>query len=651
MDETPQSNPAPRPDRPLLVYDAKCGFCRRWVARWQDRTGDRIEYAPNAAAAQLYPQLTPALLARTVVLLTPDGEVLTGAEAVLTALSHAPSRGWGCWGAWRLWAYHRIPGLAAITELLYGFVARHRQGASVLSNAFSGRDPSPSTYTLAGWVFLRLLGLCFLIAFVSLWRQIHGLVGDDGILPAADYLSWARNALGSACYWKLPTVCWLSTDGAFLNVLCGTGVVMSVLLIIGVAPIPVLALLWLLYLSLSVVGQAFLSFQWDLLLLETGLVAMFLAPTDWRPRLAMLARPSGLGVWLGRVLLFKLMFLSGVTKLLSGDPTWRDLTALDVHYQTQPLPSWIGWHAHHLPESFGRFSVGTMYVIEIGLPFLIFAPRRLRHAAAIGLILLQVLIAATGNYCFFNLLAVTLCLLLLDDQVLRRLIPRPGRERLRIEPRCVYEGFGPRTGRSLANAAGVVILLISLSSLVREMVRTQRRSALPASVVAVLDAADGLVLHNGGNFLLSLTDPMRTINGYGLFRVMTTKRPEIIIEASNDGLTWTEYELPWKPGDPQRRPRFVAPHQPRLDWQMWFAALNPDGNAYWLSNLAQRLLEGSPAVVDLFAWSPDAPPRYIRFMYYRYEFTDPATRRATGRWWQRERLGPLTAPISLSPKE
>ena len=125
MDETPQSNPAPRPDRPLLVYDAKCGFCRRWVARWQDRTGDRIEYAPNAAAAQLYPQLTPALLARTVVLLTPDGEVLTGAEAVLTALSHAPSRGWGCWGAWRLWAYHRIPGLAAITELLYGFVARH----------------------------------------------------------------------------------------------------------------------------------------------------------------------------------------------------------------------------------------------------------------------------------------------------------------------------------------------------------------------------------------------------------------------------------------------------------------------------------------------------------------------------------------------
>jgi hypothetical protein len=196
-----------------------------------------------------------------------------------------------------------------------------------------------------------------------------------------------------------------------------------------------------------------------------------------------------------------------------------------------------------------------------------------------------------------------------------------------------------------------LILLISVSSFVREMVRTQRRSALPAGVVAVLDAADGLVLHKGGNVLLSLTDPLRTINGYGLFRVMTTTRPEIIIEASNDGLTWSEYEFSWKPGDPTRRPRFVAPHQPRLDWQMWFAALNPDGNAYWLRNLASRLLEGSPAVVDLFAddVTPDVPPRYVRFVYYRYEFSDMQTRRATGQWWQRERLGPLTAPISRGP--
>jgi hypothetical protein len=246
-----------------------------------------------------------------------------------------------------------------------------------------------------------------------------------------------------------------------------------------------------------------------------------------------------------------------------------------------------------------------------------------------------------------------LCVLLLDDQVLRRVIPLPWREKLSVGPRRVYDGLGRRTVRSAANAAGVLILLISVSSFVREMVRTQRRSALPAGVVAVLDAADGLVLHKGGNLLLSMTDPLRTINGYGLFRVMTTTRPEIIIEASNDGLNWSEYEFSWKPGDPTRRPRFVAPHQPRLDWQMWFAALNPDGNAYWLRNLASRLLEGSPDVVDLFAddVTPDVPPRYVRFIYYRYEFSDMQTRRATGQWWQRERLGPLTAPISRGPGE
>ena len=269
------------------------------------------------------------------------------------------------------------------------------------------------------------------------------------------------------------------------------------------------------------------------------------------------------------------------------------------------------------------------------------------------MILFQVLIAATGNYCFFTLLAVTLCVLLLDDQLLRRAIPRRGRDRLRVQPRRVSARLGQKIARSTANGVGGLILLISVLALVREMVRTQRRPALPTGVVTVLDAADGLLLHNWGNAVLSFTDPLRTINGYGLFRVMTTERPEIIIEASNDGLTWTEYELPWKPGDPKRRPRFVAPHQPRLDWQMWFAALNPNGNAYWLHRLAERLLEGSPAVMDLFADnpSPDPPPRYVRFVYYQYEFSDAATRRATGQWWQRERLGPLTAPISLGPGE
>ena len=603
-------------DRPLLVYDGDCGFCRRQVARWRDLTGDRVEYATADEARPRYPQVTPEMVRASVVLLTPAGETFTGAEAVLSAL-----------GGWKLWAYRRVPGLRTVAESAYAQVARHRHGASALTGLLSGPDPGPSTCAIALWVFLRLVGVTFLIAFVSLWTQVHGLVGDDGILPAHDYLLMARDSLGNACYWRLPTVCWLSTDGAFLNVLFGAGVMAALLLTVGIVPIPALGILWLLYLSLCVIGQTFLSFQWDTLLLETALIAAFLAPVDWRPKLWSLPRPPPIGLLLGRLLLFKLIFLSGVTKLLSGEPTWRDLSALDVYYETQPLPSWIGWYAHQLPEWFQRLSVANMYVIEIALPFLIFAPRRLRHVAAGGLILLQILIAASGSYCFFNLLTVTLCVLLLDDQVLRRILPRIVRGRITVGPRKPAVTGRQKFTRYALNTAGGVVLLISACAFAREA----GYSRLP-----------------GGSAVLSLTDPLRTINGYGLFRVMTTERFEIVIEGSDDRITWNEYEFRWKPGDLARRPRLAAPHQPRLDWQMWFAGASPERNAYWLRHLADRLLEGSKPVLDLLAENSftHRPPRYVRFVYYRYEFTDPATKRRTGQWWARELLGTLTPPIA-----
>ena len=603
-------------DRPLLVYDGNCGFCRRQVGRWRDLTGDRVEYATAAEVQPRYPQVTPEMVRAGVVLLTTAGETITGAEAVLSAL-----------GGWKLWAYRRVPGVRAVADFVYALVARHRHGASALTGLLSGPDPGPSTCAIASWIFLRLLGVTFLIAFVSLWTQVHGLVGDDGILPAHDYLVWARDSLGTACYRTLPTVCWLSTDGAFLNVLCGTGVMAALLLTVGIVPIPALGILWLLYLSLCVIGQTFLSFQWDTLLLETALIAAFLAPVDWRPKLWSVPRPSPIGLLLGRLLLFKLMFLSGVTKLLSGEPTWRDLSALDLHYETQPLPSWIGWYAHQLPEWFQRLSVANMYVIEIALPFLFFAPRRVRHVAAAGVILLQVLIAATGSYCFFNLLAVALCVLLLDDQLLRRMLPRVVRDRITVGPRNIAVTSRQKITRYALNTAGGVVLLISACVLLREAGQSR------------------LV---GGTALLSITDPLRTINGYGLFRIMTTERFEIVIEGSDDGMTWSEYEFRWKPGDLARRPRFAAPHQPRLDWQMWFAGANPERNAYWLRHLANRLLEGSKPVLDLLADNPfpDQPPRYVRFIYYRYEFTDPSTKRRTGHWWARELRGTLTPPIA-----
>ena len=133
--------------------------------------------------------------------------------------------------------------------------------------------------------------------------------------------------------------------------------------------------------------------------------------------------------------------------------------------------------------------------------------------------------------------------------------------------------------------------------------------------------------------------PFSLANSYGLFAVMTTSRIEIVVEGSNDGQTWQPYEFKYKPGDPARRPHWVAPYQPRLDWQMWFAALGTYQENPWFSNFMVRLMRGTPEVTALLETNPfpDAPPVYVRASAYEYRFTDYDTRRNTGRWWERER--------------
>ena len=281
------------------------------------------------------------------------------------------------------------------------------------------------TFFLTRWLFLRLLGVIYLIAFLSLWTQINGLIGSDGILPAERYLSAVREQVGLERYLAFPTLCWLNDSDAFLHLLCGGGVFLSLLLIIGVAPVLALTGLWLFYLSLVSVGQSFLSFQWDALLLETGFLAIFFRPASDSAKNLTGTCSIVRRVVVARWLLFRLMFASGVVKLMSGDPTWGNLTALNFHYETQPLPTVLGWYAHHLPEWFPKAAVAGMFGVEIVVPFLIFAPRRLRFLGAIALVALQLLIAATGNYCFFNLLTVALCVLLFDDVMFAPLSPNP----------------------------------------------------------------------------------------------------------------------------------------------------------------------------------------------------------------------------------
>jgi len=505
-------------------------------------------------------------------------------------------------------------------------------------------DVAPPGCVLTRWLFLRLLAGVFLVAFVSYWVQLDGLVGSKGILPAAELMR-SVHELGPMGLLRAPTLCWFGASDAFLHTLAAAGTLLALALFAGVAQGPALLLLWAIYLSLVVAGQTFFNFQWDILLLETAVTALFIAPWTLTPRRPFAEPPvPRAGVWLLRALLFKLMFLSGITKLLCLDTTWWRLTALDYHYFTQPLPVWTSWYAQHLPQTFQKVSVAIMFAIELGVPFLIVFPRRVRIAGAFILIGFQGLIAGTGNYTFFNLLTAVLCVTWLDDAFVLRFVP--ARFRVAPDPRAPVT---PHPTRRIAYAVVVAVFAYASSlTFVEEMVRTRPPGRIGGFPGKVLDAGAAYV--DVGDPLLTLIGPFRSISGYGLFRSMTTARPEIVIETSDDGTAWHEVVFPYKPGDVLRRPRFVAPHQPRLDWQMWFAALDPRRAGPWLERLLLRLLEGSPAVVGLLD-DPNLrtkPPRYVRLVMYDYRFTTPEeARTGGGAWWTRERRGELTSTLSL----
>jgi hypothetical protein len=463
-----------------------------------------------------------------------------------------------------------------------------------------------------------------LLAFVSLAGQIVGLVGERGIMPAGRFLEWAGSTYGAGAWLQLPTVFWLGASDAALRGVAWAGVGLAVLLVLGIAPLPVLFLLWTLYLSLAVAGQEFLSFQWDALLLETGLLAMLWAPVTWRLGREE-HRPSELTRLLIVLLLFKLMFLSGATKLLSGDPTWRGATALDFHFETQPLPPWTAWYAHHLPAGVLHALTLLTLVVEVVVPWLLLLPDRfrgLRIAAVAAIALLQVGIAATGNYGFFNALTLVLCIPVLDDATLARLRLRGSDGDLPPESQA---------RRALVLVAFPLLLGLSLLSMVRELAFT-------------VPEGRGLRWWPGwANETMEVVAPLRSINGYGLFRVMTIRRPELILEGSNDGARWEAYDFRYQPDAVEERPRFVAPFHPRLDWQLWFAALAPVESLGWLETLAARLRSGTPEVLALLGRNPfpGAPPRHVRTVLYDYRFSTPEERRHTGAWWVRERKGEL----------
>jgi hypothetical protein len=462
-------------------------------------------------------------------------------------------------------------------------------------------------------LFLRALAVIYAIAFGSLTFQVTGLLGERGILPVAPFLASVARTDATLRFVAVPSLLWFGNDDITLIGLCFAGVIFACMLLLtgfarGKFERLILVVLFVLYLSFAAAGQEFLSFQWDSLLLEAGFLAIFLGRNRIVP-------------WLFRWLVFRLYFLSGAVKLLSADPTWRNLSAVGFHWHTQPLPTPVAWYADKLPAAIQHFLTAATLGIEVAIPFLIFFPRRIRMFGAWCLIGMQVLIFITGNYTFFNLLTIALTLFLFDDRALARFVPGPVAERLQ-EVRNV-------TARArLAACVAVIVMVLSLSHLFETF-----NGRLPAAL----------------NTVVRYTAPLQIVNTYGLFAAMTTQRIEIILEGSADGETWQPYEFKYKPGDVNRAPGWVAPYQPRLDWQMWFAALSNYQSNPWFVNLALQLLEGSPDVAGLLGTNPfpDRPPRFIRATAYEYTFTDWETRRRTGAWWRRDRRGLYLPPVGL----
>jgi predicted DCC family thiol-disulfide oxidoreductase YuxK len=608
-------SPPPDAARPVFVFDGDCGICREWVDCWRELTAGRIDFRPYQEAAADYPQVPRAEFERAVQLIQPDGGVTGGAEATF-----ALYRGTFPQSALPV-LYRRLPGFARLSEFFYSFFSQRRGLLAVLTHLFWGRNFRPVSYGATTWLFLRLLGLIYLAAFLSFGIQAQALIGSDGVLPLARYLDVLDDRFGRMAWYLAPGVFWLHAGDAAIMTAWIAGCVLALLLAVNVFVRAALPLLFILYLSVYHAGQTFMAFQWDLLLLEAGFLAIFLP------------RGAPIVAWLYRWLAFRFMFLGGMVKLLSRDPTWDNLTALQYHFETQPLPTLAAWYAHQLPEWFLSASVAVTLIIEIVIPFLVFCPRRLRMFAGGCFIFLQSLIILTGNYNFFNLLTIAVCLFLFDDAALRRLLPgklldRRGR---RAEPAA-----SAYRQAALAALAGLV-LFVSGESMLRLL--GGDRSAQPSAVARAIR-------------------PCNCVNSYGPFAIMTRVRNEIVIEGTADGREWREYQFRYKPGDPARITGWIIPHQPRLDWQMWFAALSTADRQPWFQNLLARLLLGSAPVLKRFERNPfpGSPPAAVRALFYRYEFTTPAERRDTGHWWKRTLLGEYHPPmrinrISSSPDE
>jgi len=485
------------------------------------------------------------------------------------------------------------------------------------------------TAILARWVFLRALALIYFSAFFSLLFQIKGLIGPQGVLPVEGYLRAITRYYGSTCYWHAPSLFWFSSTSTMMTAVTGCGIAASLLAFVNLWPRITFFVCFACFLSFVSAAGDFSSYQSDGMLLEAGFLSLFFAPPGFWPGIAAHRPPSWASLWLLRWEWFRIYFESGLVKELSGDPQWRNFTAMDEYYQNGPLPTWIGWYVQHLPDWFHFTSAVLTLVMELVIVFLLFFPRRIRLICFCIVTPWEIGVILTGNYAFLNYLVLALGFLLVDDVYLQRVSParlRPARFRPVLqasEPPSAAAAHPIRTAFHAASVAFSAFFLVWIGyATTAEMVDLVVPRTLPLAPSIALD-------------------PSRIANQYGLFAVMTRGRYEIEFQGSNDGQNWQPYLFRYKPQLLNEAPRIYAPYQPRFDWNLWFASLGD-----WQQNdivpvTETRLLTNDGDVLALFRSSPfgGTAPHFVRAVLYQYWFTTLDEKRRTGDWWRRKFLG------------
>jgi lipase maturation factor 1 len=493
------------------------------------------------------------------------------------------------------------------------------------------------------WIFLRALGLIYFSAFYSLIFQIKGLLGPDGILPAGDYLQAVAAAVHSYSWWYAPSLFWFGSSDSALMLVTWAGLIASVLVVFNIWPRAALLVCFVCFMSFVVTARDFSSYQSDGMLLEAGFISLFFAPPGLRPGLARAHPASRASLFLLRWEAFRIYFESGLAKMLSHDPTWRNFTAMDDYYQNAPLPTWIGWYVGHFPHWFHASAVFYTLAIELVLCWLIFLPRRFRIAFFFIVLPFQTSIILTGNYAFLNYIVLCLGFLFLDDRFIEWIVPQPFRAPIdRERPSDAAAAAAPESVRHpwrhilqpvRWTIAGICLGFVFYATLAELAWMLDPTLPLPQRPVEALE-------------------PFRIANQYGLFAVMTHARYEIEFQGSTDGgKTWTPYPFRYKPQDLNEPPGIYAPYQPRFEWNLWFASLGAWPQYRFVVWTEERLLTASPDVLALFARNPfpGKEPQEVRAVIYQYWFTDMKTKRATGMWWRRELLGNYAPTLEREP--